>query len=244
MVCALACFAFLLASVSLVQSGEDKEKDARVIINKAIKAAGGAAKLPNAMTWNEKGTYYGMGDGLPYTGKYAVQWPGQFRMEIQDVFTIVIDGDKGWMRMGDTTRDLGKEEMALQKYNHRAGWIASLVSLKDKEFHLKTAPDAKVEGKATSVVVVSRKDYPTVTLYFAKDSGHLVKSAFKTKAPEMEMKEVIQSTYYSDYKDVNGAKLPYKMIVKRDDKVFVEAQHSDFKLPGKLDAKVFAKPGE
>ncbi|HZZ80229.1 MAG TPA: hypothetical protein VFE62_17075 [Gemmataceae bacterium] len=242
LLCASAVFAVILVSANLAQSGEDK--DARAIVNKAIKAGGGEAKLPKAMTWTEKGTYYGMGDGLPFTGKYAMQWPGQFRMEIKDVFTIVLDGDKGWMQMGDTTREMKKEEVAQQKHDHRAGWIASLVPLKDKEFQLKTAPEAKVDGKATSVVVVSRKDYPTVKLYFSKDTGLLVKSEFKTKAAELEFKEVTQSTHFSDYKDVNGAKVPYKLAVKRDGKIYVEAELSDVDIPGKLDAKVFAKPGE
>jgi hypothetical protein len=241
-VCAWTGFVLLLASVNFVQSGE--EKDARAIINKAIKAVGGEAKLPRAMTWKEKGTYYGMGDGLDYTGIYSVQWPGQFRMEIEGVFAIVIDGDKGWMQAGGETKDMKKEELALHQFNHRAGWISSLVALKDKEFQLKTAPDAKVGDKAAAVVLVSRKDYPDVKLYFSKDSGLLIKSEFKTKAAEQEFKEVTQSAYYSNHKVVDGANLPHKLVVKRDGKVFVEAEVVEMKLAAKLDAKVFAKPAD
>src|SRR5205807_2708706 len=82
---------FLLASVHLVCAGED---DARAIVNKAIQAAGGEKKLAkhNAVTMKEKGTYYGMGEGLPYTGNYSFQWPNQFRMEIEGVFLIVVNG--------------------------------------------------------------------------------------------------------------------------------------------------------
>src|SRR5208282_5412821 len=96
-VCASLVLGSLLAGVGLVRSGDDK--DARAIIAKAIKAAGGEAKLAKlkASTWKEKGTYYGMGDdGFPYTANYAIQWPGQFRLEVEGVFTIVLDGDKGW----------------------------------------------------------------------------------------------------------------------------------------------------
>src|SRR5262249_50069490 len=76
--------------------------DARAVIDKAIKAMGSEEKLKKfqAVTWREKGIYYGGGGEDPYMGEYAVQWPGQFRMEIQGVFTIVLDNDKGWVSFG------------------------------------------------------------------------------------------------------------------------------------------------
>ena len=70
---ALSAAAFLLTLIHVVAAGEDK--DARAAIDKGIQAAGGETKLATfqASTWKEKGTYYGMGDGLPYTATYAVQ---------------------------------------------------------------------------------------------------------------------------------------------------------------------------
>ena len=112
----------------------EKKDDARAIIAKAIDAVGGDAKLEklNAVTFKEKGVYYGMGEGLPYMGKYAVQHPGQFRMEIEGFFTIVLDGDKGWTKAGEETKEMDKKALAVQQHNHRAGWIASLKPLNDK----------------------------------------------------------------------------------------------------------------
>jgi hypothetical protein len=244
-VCASLAFGLLFAGIGFVRSGEDK--DARAIIEKAIKAAGGQAKLAKlkASTWKEKGTYFGMGeDGFPYTANYAVQWPGQFRVEVEGVFTIVLDGDKGWNRTGDTTKELSKDELALNLHNHRAGWITSLMPLADKEFQLKTIGEAKVGKQVALGVQVSRKGYPDVKLYFAKDTGLLVKSEIRTKAAEQEFKEVNQATYHSDYRDVEGAKVPYKHVIKRDDKVYIEAEMTEMKVADKLDAKVFAKPAD
>lgn len=235
----------LLIGAGAVRSGDDNE--ARAIVDKAIKAMGGEAKLAKlkAMTWKEKGTYYGMGDGLPYMGEYAVQWPGQFRMDIQGAFTIVLNNDKGWTDSMGTVKEMSKEELAVQMHNQRAGWISSLVPLKDKAFILKSLGDAKIGKQAASVVAVTRPNsgYPDVKLYFSKDTGLLLKNEFRTKAPEQEMKEVTQSTYFSDFREVDGLKMPFKLEVKRDDKKFVEAEITDLKTPGKLDAKVFGKPG-
>src|SRR5260370_29445128 len=85
-------------------SGEDANP--RAIVAQAIKAMGGEKNLAthNAATWTEKGTYYGMGEGLPFTGKYQVQMPDKFRMEIEGVFTIVFSGDKGWIHSGGDTK--------------------------------------------------------------------------------------------------------------------------------------------
>src|SRR5262245_57605941 len=116
----LVCF---LALNVTSRAQADDQAEARAIIDKAIQAAGGEAKLDKfrAHTWKEKGTYYGMGDGIPYTGSYAVQWPGQFRMEIEGYFTMVLNNDKGWMKMpGGDTLEMSKEQLAEHKENHYA----------------------------------------------------------------------------------------------------------------------------
>src|SRR2546427_242862 len=95
----LAIGSLLLTLSGPVFSGGD---DGRAIVTRAIQAAGGEAKLAKfqAFTWKEKGTYYGMGEGLPYTGVYAINRPSQFRMEIEGVFIVVVNGDKGWVQAG------------------------------------------------------------------------------------------------------------------------------------------------
>lgn len=237
----LCSIALVLACVNLATAGED---DARGIIDKAIQAIGGEAKLAkhNAVTFKEKGTYYGMGEGYPFTGIYAIQWPGQFRMEIEGIFTIVLDGDKGWVMSGGETKEMSKEQLVTQINDHRAAWMSTLLPLKDKAFTLKTLKDAKVGKQETRVVEATRKDFPAMKLFFDKTSNLLVKIEYKTKAAEMEFKEVTMETVYSDYRAVDGAKFPHKMVMNRDGKVFVEAEVTEMTAAGKLDAKMFAMP--
>src|ERR1700722_494646 len=80
-----------------VHSGDDDE--ARAVITKAIKAAGGeeALKKHEAATWTEKGTYYGIGKPQPYTAQLAVQNPNYYRMTVKDennkeIFSVVVNG--------------------------------------------------------------------------------------------------------------------------------------------------------
>ena len=135
----------LVAAAGAVVRADDASPKA--IIERAVKAQGGEDKLArfNAYTYTEKGKYYGMGDGIDYVGKYAVQLPDQFKME------------------------------------HRA---------KDEQANA----------------------------------------------------EVDQEAILSDYKDFDGTKMPTKVVVKRDCKLFVEAEVQDLKPAEKLDKSTFAKP--
>jgi hypothetical protein len=223
---------------------DDADK-AKAIIDKAIKAIGGRDKFDkvNAETWKDKGTYYGNGQEIPYTGNYAVQWPHQFRVEIEGFITIVLDGDKGWTQRNGETKEMDKEELARNKEDVFANSVMTLTPLQDKGFMLAPLGEIQVDNKPAVGVRVSHKDHKDVSLYFDKDSGLLIKSERRTQTgPEQGNMEVNQETFYSDYKDVDGIKVPMKFVIKRDGKQFVEAEHIEVKLVDKLDGKVFAKP--
>jgi hypothetical protein len=223
-------------------SGDDA--DPRAIVTQAIKAMGGEKNLAthNAATWTEKGTYYGMGEGLPFTGKYAARMPDHFRMEIEGVFTIVFTGDKGWIHAGGDTKEMTEEQFAVQKNDHRAGWIATVLPLKDKAFALTALPEIKVDDQPAAGIKVARKEYPEVKLYFDKKTHLLVKSEWRTKSSEEKFKEVTAESYYSKYQEIDGAQVSTRMVMKRDGKPYVEADVMDYKAAGKLDDSVFAKP--
>jgi len=236
----LGC-AILLTFINLSRAGGN---DARDIVNKSIQAIGGEKKLAKhkATTFTEKGTYYGQGDGLPYTGKYAIQWPGQFRMEIEGVFTIVLDGDKGWIKSMGEVKEMSKEQIATQRHDHRAGYMSTLLPLLDKDFSLKLLKDDVVNKKETRVVQASRKDWPEMKLHFDKTTSYLAKIEYRTKSADLGFKEVAMDTVYSQYKEVDGAMMAHKMVMRRDGKLFVEAEVTQMNAAGMLDAKTFARP--
>jgi outer membrane lipoprotein-sorting protein len=230
----------------LVLSGASRaeEKNVRPIIEKAIQAAGGEKQLAKyqAMTFKEKGTYYGEGTPQPYTGKYAVQFPDQFRMEIVGVFTMVIDGNKGWMVMGGNTQEMNKEQLAEQKESQYTGWVTTLLPLqKDKTFQLSPLGESKVGDRTVVGIQVSHPGHPDVKLYFDKDSGLMAKCVYHVKS-WMTGKEMEFVSTYERYKQFDDVKFPTKMEMKRDGKQYVEAEVEDVKPLEKPDASLFAKP--
>lgn len=232
-----------LLLVPAVASRAD-DKDCRAIVDKAIKAVGGEQQLAKyrAQTWKETGTYYGEGAGQPFVGKYAIQYPDQFRMEIENVFVIVLNGNKGWIAMGGNTQEMTKEQLTQQKESIYAGWVAQLLPLTEqKGFQLSSLGESKIGDRAVVGIKVLHKGHNDVQLYFDKGTGLLRGCTYHYK-DWMTGKDTEMTLTYDAYKEFSGIKEPTKVELKRDGKQFVEAQLEDVKPVEKLDASVFAKP--
>jgi hypothetical protein len=197
------------------------------------------------MTWSETGTYYGQGTALPYSAKYAYQLPDKFHMEIAGVFTIVVDGDKGWLSNMGSVMELDDEQLAEQKKNLYASWVTTLVPLKenkDKQFTVSAAGEGKVGDRPTVAVKVSSKGHRDIKLSFDRQTHLLARFETVVKSEELGGKEVDQVVTMSDYKDVGGLQAATKYVVTRDGEKFVEGEMADVKFVDKHDEGTFAKP--
>src|ERR1700687_4627321 len=87
----------------------DDQVDGKALVDKAIKAMGGEAKLAKykAMNTKGKGTIFTPGE-VVFTEESWWQPPGQYRFDmeldlagtkVRQVF--VFDGEKGWIKLGD-----------------------------------------------------------------------------------------------------------------------------------------------
>src|SRR5439155_11186790 len=120
----------------------------RKVIDKAIKAMGGEEKLAKfkAETFKMKGKFYGMGEGIDYTGEWQVQPPDKIRIQVDgDVggmkvtfFTQVVNGDKVWQKgFNEEAKEVtDKDELTEVKEQMNARKIESLLPLKDKAYQL------------------------------------------------------------------------------------------------------------
>jgi hypothetical protein len=231
-----------------VMTRADDATDARALVDKAMKAQGGEAKLAElpAATIKLKGTFHGLGDAVTITGELATQGSDRQRFVIEgeaggEKFRIVhvLNGDKGWTKVGDDVEELDKEELAEAKEGAYAEWVATLVPLKEKKFTLATLGEIKIDKRPALGVRVSSKGHEDVNLYFDKETGLLAKSETRVKEDGQEMTE---ETYFSDYKEVQGTKQAMKFTTKRDDKLYLEVEITEYKLAEKLDESVFDKP--
>ncbi len=220
------------------------QNDVHAIVDKAIKAAGGEKALMkrHTMTWTMKGTYYGMGDGLPFTANYALHLPNQFRFEIAGFMTRVVNGDHGWSQQNGDTTELTKDQLAEAKEELYLTRLATLLPLKHKGYELSSLGDSKIAGHSVVGIEVKHKGHRPAKLYFDSKTGRLFATAARVKSFEDNGNEVDQQSIFSDVKDVDGVPYPTKLTITRGDNKYVEGDLADIKFVKQLPAKDFEKP--
>jgi hypothetical protein len=226
------------------------EKEAKAVVDKAIKAAGGEEKLANAraLSWKVKGTITFNGNDGEITGQTTVEGLDHYRSEFEAEFNgnmvkgvVVLNGDKGWRKTGEETTELDADFLANEKrsvYLQLATVL--LVPLKGKGFKLASAVDEKVGDKPVSVVKATGPDGKDFTLYFDKENGLPVKLVAKMIGFQGE--EFTQESKYSDYKVFNGIKKATKIETKRDGERFIDGEVIEFKVLDKAEPDKFTEP--
>jgi hypothetical protein len=243
-----ALFPLALAAVLSAAPAPDESAGPRATIDKAVQAVGGEAKLAGARTCTQRvtGKFNGPKGSIAFTAEWVVNFPDQVRQTADcesDGKTFraikVIAGDKGWVRINDLVEELPKSALAEARDDLYAAWVATLLPLKEKEYTLSPLPESKVGDRPAVGVKVTHADRPDVALFFDKEKGWLLRSEFTTKVADKPVKtEVV----YEDYRDTDGLQRPRKTTLRRDGKVLVESEVSEFKPLDKADAKLFERP--
>jgi hypothetical protein len=241
---AAACLVLILVGRGAAQS------EARGVIEKAVKASGGADKLAKLKVTRArfKGTGKFEGIAVALTGEIAAQLPGQMRLEIQAeaqgqnvTLLYVINGGKAWFRVAGETVELKGEELEDQKAGLYAEHVQTLVPLlKDKGFTLGPLGEVKVNGRDAVGVKVASRGHKDVNLYFDKATGLLAKT--ERRALDDAKQEVTEETFCSDYKDVDGVKVPMRVVIRHDGKEFMELEFTEYGFLDRIDDSEFARP--
>ncbi len=193
--------------------------DPRAIVERAIQALGGAEVVQQhaAVRMKMKGTAYPgpvVGKmGMPIEGEVLTQPNGRSRLTLRleligtkHEAVIVVDGKKSWHSLDGNVTDASPDEVREHEasaYRDRVTNLADLLT--DKAFTLAALPDATVSGRPAAVVKVSSKGQADVSLFFDKETGLLVKYAYRSKDRGQD-KEAPHETLLSDYREpVPGA---------------------------------------
>jgi hypothetical protein len=185
-------------------------EEPRAVIERALKAMGGAevVKQQVAVRMKVKGKIgsEALGQTLVMEGE-VWEFNKQTRMSFQSDFlgnkieaTVVLNGDKSWMSAGGQVKEFGKDEIESQRILKHVDRVTDLAPvLTDKGLTLASLPAIKVEGRPAAGIKVSCKDLPDTSLYFDKETGLLVKYAYRAKL-NSDQKESLHETLLSDYR--------------------------------------------
>jgi hypothetical protein len=245
-------FSLLTGALVLIPAGSLKADEAsKALIEKAVKAYGGAEKLEKvqALRAKVKGTLELAGMDIEFTSNGLTDMSGKHKSEVevevmgQKIAIVqVFDGQKGWVKLADSTSDLEGDQLKELRNETHSGRVNLLVPLlKDKAFSLTALGEIKVNGKPALGVKVSAKDYRDIQLYFDKETGLVVKSV-RQVLDTTTRQEVTQETYLSAFKETAGIKHATRVVIHREGKKFLEAEVVEWKALDQSNASEFAKP--
>jgi hypothetical protein len=229
----------------------DDQADAKALVDKALKALGGEAKLTKfkAMTTKSKGTIYSPGE-IAFTEEGSWQPPGQYRFDMELAIgggkvkqVFVFNGAKGWLKVGDKTEEMPKEmHAAFTDYIHALRLGVNLMELKADGVKLSPLGEIKIGERPALGIQIIRKRTRDVNLYFDKETGLPAKSEVTAKEVFGGEQEVAHEFLFSDFKEFDGIKVYTKVVWIKDGKKYLERELTEVKGEEKLDDGVFGKP--
>lgn len=242
----------LFAAVNIVsatpRSGTSDSPQA--IIERAIRASGGAEKLAKIKTMRMKmtGVNEVMGQKQPTVAELMIQLPDKIKMDCQANaaapinITAVFDGKEAFVIvMGQTTLLPGDQGKEFKESMHFMALSCLTPLLRDKRYKLTSLGEIKVNGRPAEGVKVEREGYRDVRMYFDKRTNLLVKTARRT-LDQASMKEVLQETIHSNHKDCSGVQWPTKTVSFTDNVKSAEFEATDIRFSDKIDEDAFKKP--
>jgi hypothetical protein len=241
----------LICCTAVLTGAARAEDEARVIVEKAVKAHGGAekvAKLKKAALRSKGKGKVQVAGGIDITMEICAQ-DGKARQVIEgevanNKFTQVVlfDGKKFQIfingmeiKLGDKKTD---DEIREKVYAEK---LTGLVFLGDKSIKLSPLGEVKVKDRPALGVRVSSEGHRDVNLFFDKEKGLLVKS--ETRTIDLQSgEEKSEEKILSDYKEFDGFLIPTRVTVLQDGKEHVTLEIEEAKVTDSFDADTFTKP--
>ena len=237
-----------LAVMPALSIAEEKDQIAEDNFFKVIKAAGGDNRFKTIKAptmWMETGTYYGMGEGVPFVAQYATYWPKRwYRQLIEGQFAIGVAGDQVTLFEGSGEgRKLSGAEHEAALHQSRVTSAQLLYPLIEDDYTLSTIPGVEVKGKPTAGIRAVHDSGSEIMLYFDKSTFLLTKIEAQVASQERGGKLVKSETFFSGHQSFGGVKLPSKYKIIHDGKLFVEGETTAIKTHATIDPAWFGTNG-
>jgi hypothetical protein len=232
----------ILALVATLGTQTVKAQTADEIVNRYVQFIGGEKMWKKVKTIVTTGEYNYGGMAFPFTTyaqapdlyKFIVPFNGKY-------YAQAFDGKRGWKidAFKDETAPTwlsGKEATALA--NEADVELESpFINYKAKGHTVILEEKDSIAGRPCFRIRLTRKNQEVETCYFAMDTYELVmKSAFSRNA---ELKGTTLNTQFSDYRNVEGVKLPFLAVSESNGQVILSITLKEAHLNTPVDRKQF-----
>jgi hypothetical protein len=210
------------------------------VIEKYYQAIGGAAALDKLKSRVMKGTLVAnngneIGYELDQSGADSVL---SVLTTPAGVIERGFDGTSGWEKSARGVRELGPDEIV---YLRRYPALYTDLKLKDQFSRISFGSRQKIDGRDVYQLRATSTTGRRESLFFDAETGLLVRRTTSMTTPVGNIPEQVD---FSDYRDVDGMKLPFTIKVSAIDPTYsVVRKFTEIKLNVPIDAKRFNKPG-
>lgn len=199
-------------------SNEKKPGDAQAalptadqLLDKYLAAVGGAGAVQKITSRVETGTITAFGGHFPVDvyGKAPDKRVSVMHLPNGDSATA-FDGHSGWLSVpGRPAHIMTADENAAARMDADLYFPAHLKTLGQK---FTVEPGEKIDGHDTTLVIARSEGQPPVRLYFDSQSGLLLRLVRYSETPLGRLPTQID---YSDYRDADGVKVPFRWTLAR-----------------------------
>jgi hypothetical protein len=111
---------------------------------------------------------------------------------------------------------------------------------KDAACEVSSVGEVMVKDRPAFGLRVLKQGQPDINLYFARDTGLLVKS--ERRGYNLMQIEGAMETYYDDYKDIDGVKYPHTIVTLHEGKEYHKQEIIAVRFEEQIEDREFAKP--
>ena len=213
------------------------------VLDKYVRAAGGATRLAGLRSVVAKGSYIGYGDPEKRRVDVSAVAPRQRAIVIhapEGDSSTVVDGVAAWIAAPITQRPV--PVLALSGGDLDAAKLEAELSFPGRIKQLFTrwraAAPATIDDRDVEVVQGSTPGRAPATFFFDKESGLLVRVVRYADSP---VGRIPMQTDYADYRDVKGVKIPFRVSATwLDGRSTIELSDVQVNVP--IPAGTFSRP--
>ena len=171
-----------------------------------------------------------------------VQYPDKFRVDarVQDaVISQVYNGGMAWEQSPVGVRELPgpvRDEMATSV---RRDMIPLLIAAAEGQLSVRVLPDETFAGRRVRVIELTGAHLDALRLHI-DDEMLIVRQVFSIQTPDGQRVRAEES--FSDYRVVDGVRVPFDAAVSRDGRVIVRRELTEVTFNRPLDASLFERP--
>lgn len=229
----------LLVSVCSLYS---RAQTADQVISNYVLFLGGEDHWKSVKTIITSGTYNYGGIEFPFTAyskapnqyKFVVPFKGKY-------YAQAFDGNKGWKIdafKNETKKTYLTGKAARSLANEADVELESpFIDYQEKGHHALLEGVDTVDAVPCYKIKFTRSTGEEETYFFSTNNYALIKKQAVSKNQEME--NSLLDTYYSDYRQINGVKIPYKLTSKTGEQTILTITVSDARLNAAISASEF-----